>query len=244
PGPADSKDVPPEVATREAALAVQDDETSEQPVVLVIADNAAMRSLMEKTLKTQFRTIVANNENSGWEKAQAQVPDLVITDIETSQNFCEKLRDATITSHIPVVMLTANAEQENKAQGLQADADEYISKPFAPEELRQRVQNIIAQRENLHHDFNRQLAQPRDIFSSDPEIDFMDSLLEILEERYAEATFDADALTTARGLSRIQLHRKLKALTGKSTQEFLRDFKRTRSQQVLPADRTRIMGNR
>ncbi|MBT1711234.1 response regulator [Fulvivirgaceae bacterium PWU5] len=245
---AEPKSVPPAVATLEAALAVQDDETSDQAVVLIIADNAAMRSLMEKTLKTQFRTIVATNENSGWEKAQAQVPDLVITDIETSpadgQNICEKLRDATITSHIPVVMLTANAEQENKAQGLQADADEYISKPFTPEELRLRVQNIIAQRENLRHAFNQQLAQPRDIFSSDPESDFMDSLLEILEERYAEATFDAEAFTTASGLSRIQLHRKLKALTGKSTPEFLRDFKRTRSQQVLAADRVRIIGDR
>jgi CheY-like chemotaxis protein/uncharacterized protein HemY len=240
---AEPKPVPPAVATLEAALAVQDDETSDQAVVLVIADNASMRSLMEKTLKKQFRTIVVTNENSGWEKAQAQVPDLVITDIETS-NFCEKLRDATITSHIPVVMLTANAEQESKAQGLQADADEYISKPFAPEELRLRVQNIIAQRENLRQDFNQQLAQPRDIFSSDPESDFIDSLLEILEERYAETTFDAEAFTAASGLSRIQLHRKLKALTGKSTQEFLRDFKHTRSQQVQAVDRVRTIGNK
>jgi DNA-binding response OmpR family regulator len=245
---AEPKPVPPAVATLEATLAVQDDETSDQAVVLIIADNASMRSLMEKTLKTQFRTIVANNENVGWEKAQAQVPDLVITDIETSladgKNFCEKLRDATITSHIPVVMLTANAEQENKAQGLQADADEYISKPFAPDELRLRIQSIIAQRENLRHDFNQQLAQPRDIFSSDPESDFIDALVEILEERHAEPSFDAEAFTTATGLTRIQLHRKLKALTGKSTREFLRDFKRTRSQPVPTANRVRFIGDK
>jgi DNA-binding response OmpR family regulator/tetratricopeptide (TPR) repeat protein len=232
----------PSVATLEAMLAVEDDEASHQALVLVVTDDADTRERITQALKDHFRVVTATDGQEGWEKAYTQVPDLVLCEtimLHLSGNvLCERLRDATATSHIPVIMLTPNADEEIRVQGLQAGADAYILKSFEPKALRTRVQQIIEQRDELHQLLGRQMAlHTQDIFLSDPETDFINHVTELLDAHATDAGFGEEEFISATGLSRLQLHRKLKALTGKSTTTFLQDFRLTRARQFLAEDK-------
>lgn len=231
----------PSVATLEALLAVQDDEASRQPLVLVVTDDVDTRARITNTLQDHFRVVTAADGLEGWERAYTQVPDLVLCETVmphlSGNALCERLRDATATSHIPVIMLTSNADEEIRVQGLQAGADAYILKSFEPKELRTRVQQIIEQREELRQLLSQQVAlHTQDIFLSDPESDFINHVTELLDAHTTDAAFGEEEFIAAVGLSRLQLHRKLKALTGKSTETFLRDFRLTRAQRSLAED--------
>ncbi|MBT1685463.1 response regulator [Dawidia soli] len=232
----------PSVATLEAMLAVQDDDASRQALVLIATDDADTRARITHTLQDHFRVATATDGLEGWEKAYTQVPDLVLCETVmphlSGNALCERLRDATVTSHIPVIMLTSNADEEIRVQGLQAGADAYILKPFEPTELRTRVQQIIGQREELRVLLSQQVAlQTQDIFLSDPESDFINHVTQLLDAHATDAGFGEEEFITAVGLSRMQLHRKLKALTGKSTGTFLQDFRLTRAKQFLAEDK-------
>lgn len=232
----------PSVTTLEAMLAIADDDASRQALVLVVTDDSDTRERITEALKDHFRIVTATDGQEGWEKAYTQVPDLVLCETlmpSLSGNvLCERLRDATATSHIPVVMLTPNADEEIRVQGLQAGADAYILKSFEPKALRTRVQQIIAQRDELHQLLGQQMALPtQDIFLSDPEADFINHVTELLDAHATDAGFGEEEFISATGLSRLQLHRKLKALTGKSTATFLQDFRLTRAKQFLAEDK-------
>jgi DNA-binding response OmpR family regulator/tetratricopeptide (TPR) repeat protein len=230
------------VTTLEAMLAVQDDEASRQALVLVVTDDADTRARSTNTLQDHFRVVTAADGLEGWEKAYTQVPDLVLCETVMPQlsgnALCERLRDATATSHIPVIMLTPHADEEIRVQGLQAGADAYILKSFEPKELRTRVQQILEQREELRQLLSEQVAlQTHDIFLSDPESDFINHVTQLLDAHATDAAFGEEEFIAAVGFSRMQLHRKLKALTGKSTATFLQDFRLTRAKQFLAEDK-------
>jgi DNA-binding response OmpR family regulator/tetratricopeptide (TPR) repeat protein len=232
----------PSVATLEAMLAVEDDEASRQALVLVVTDDADTRGRITQALQDHFRIVAAADGLEGWEKAYAHVPDLVLCEIllpNLSGNvLCERLRDATATSHIPVVMLTSNADEKIRVHGLQAGADAYILKSFEPKALRTRVQQIIEQRDELHQLLGQHMAlHTQDIFLSDPETDFINHVTELLDAHATDAGFGEEEFIAATGLSRLQLHRKLKALTGKSTATFLQDFRLARAKQFLAEDK-------
>ncbi|MBT1707741.1 response regulator [Fulvivirgaceae bacterium PWU5] len=232
----------PSVTTLEAMLAVQDDDASRQALVLVVTDDADTRTRITNTLQDHFRVVTATDGLDGWEKVYTQVPDLVLCETVmphlSGNALCERLRDATATSHIPVIMLTPHADEEIRVQGLQAGADAYILKSFEPKELRARVQQIIEQREELRQLLSEQVAlQTHDIFLSDPESDFINHVTQLLDAHATDAGFGEEEFIAAVGLSRMQLHRKLKALTGKSTTTFLQDFRLTRAKQFLAEDK-------
>jgi PleD family two-component response regulator len=232
----------PSVTTLEAMLAVQDDEASRQALVLVVTDDADTRARITNTLQDHFRVLTATDGLAGWEKAYSQVPDLVLCETVMPQlsgnALCERLRDATATSHIPVIMLSPHADEEIRVQGLQAGADAYILKSFEPKELHTRVQQILEQREELRQLLREQVTlQTHDIFLSDPESDFIDHVTQLLDAHATDAAFGEEEFIAAVGLSRMQLHRKLKALTGKSTATFLQDFRLTRARQFLAEDK-------
>ena len=148
--------------------------------------------------------------------------------------FCEKLRNTLATSHIPVVMLTAKAGQESKIDGLQRGADDYLVKPFDVRELKVRVQNLVDQRKRLREHYRQEITlQPRDIQVTSADAEFLQKVLAILEENFSDADFGVEEFNRAIGFSRMQLHRKLKALTDQSTGEFIKHFRLERAKQYL-----------
>jgi len=210
----------------------------ELPLVLIAEDNRDMRSFIRDILKPDYRIVEAKDGLQAWEKSQEVIPDLVITDVMMPRmdgtTFCEKLKETLATSHIPVVMLTAKAGQQSKLDGLHRGADDYLTKPFDVEELQIRVLNLIEQRKKLRKLYRQEIRlQPKDIVVTDLDAVFLQKILAILEKKFSDPGFGVEEFNREIALSRMQLHRKLKALTDQSTGEFIRHFRLDKAKQYL-----------
>ena len=223
---------------------VQDDEEkltdteNELPIILIAEDNADMRSFIRDTLKRDYRIVEAEDGLNAWEQAQTVIPDLIISDVMMPRmdgaTLCEKIKTTFTTSHIPVVMLTARAGQQGKIDGLQRGADDYLVKPFDVQELKVRVQNLIVQRKKLRDLYRQEITlQPKDVIVTSLDAEFLQKALSILEKFYSNSEFGVDEFNREIGFSRMQLHRKLKALTGQSTGEFIKRFRLEKAKQLL-----------
>lgn len=214
-------------------------ETNEElPLVLIAEDNRDMRSFIRDTLQPHYRIAEAEDGLQAWEKTQEIIPDLVITDMMMPRmdgaTFCEKVKGTLVTSHIPVVMLTARAGQESKIDGLQRGADDYLVKPFDVQELKVRVLNLVEQRKKLRQLYRQEITlQPKDVVVTSVDAEFLQKALAILEDQFSDSNFGVEEFNRAIGFSRMQLHRKLKALTDESTGEFIRHFRLEKAKQFL-----------
>jgi signal transduction histidine kinase/AraC-like DNA-binding protein len=208
------------------------------PLVMIAEDNEDMRSFIGDTLKTRFAVVSAEDGIEAFEKIVTQVPDLVITDWMMPRmdgnTLCEKLKTHPATSHIPIIMLTAKADQQSKLAGLETGADDYLTKPFDARELRIRVNNLIGQRKKLRELYRQQITlHPKEVSIKSPDAVFLEKVLALLEANHNNALFGVEEFTYEIGLSRMQLHRKLKALTGNSPGDFLRQFRLEKAKQLL-----------
>jgi AraC-like DNA-binding protein len=148
--------------------------------------------------------------------------------------FCKKIKTNEKTNHIPIILLTAKASTEDKLEGLEIGADDYLIKPFNPEELKLRVRNLIKIREELRRKFSSQMVlKPAEVIVPSSQVQFMEKLKDIIESNLEDESFGVDKLSDEMGMSRSQLHRKLKAITNQSTTEFIRNFRLQRSAQLI-----------
>ncbi|WP_165822093.1 7TM diverse intracellular signaling domain-containing protein [Hymenobacter edaphi] len=233
--------LPAELDRPPAAPAAADaDADDARPLVLVVEDNPEMRAYIQSCLTAEFRVLTADDGEQGLEQAIATVPDLIVSDLMMPRmdglELCRRLREDERTSHVPVILLTARAGDEARLTSFGLGADEYLTKPFRPEELRVRMHNLIRQRELLRQRFGRAVTlQPRDISITSADEVFLNRALGVVEERLADADFSVEQFADAMALSRVQLHRKLKALTDQSTSEFVRTVRLRRAAALLLA---------
>jgi DNA-binding response OmpR family regulator len=211
---------------------------SELPLLLIVEDNPDLRTYMQDQLAGEYRIMQAENGAVGFEQAVNRMPDLIITDVMmpemTGTEMTAKLKQDERSSHIPVIMLTAKAEQEDKLEGLETGADDYLLKPFNTRELEVRVRNLIEQRRLLREKFARSsLLAPQEVAVSSVDEQFLNRLLEVIEEHIDNEAFSVEEMGRQVGLSRSQLHRKLKALTGQPPNVFLRTIRLQRAYQLL-----------
>jgi signal transduction histidine kinase/DNA-binding response OmpR family regulator/streptogramin lyase len=202
----------------------------EERILLIVDDNRDMRAYINEELSSEFLIIEASNGKSGLEEAIRHIPDLVISDVMMpvmdGNELCQRLKQDERTSHIPVVLLTAKAGEEAKLEGLETGADDYITKPFSPVELKVRVSNLIDQREKLIKRFKSVWTSgATQLPASTADQKFLKRILETLSSRFQDPDLSAELFSKEVGLSRSQLHRKLKALTGQSTNEFIRIYR-------------------
>ena len=136
---------------------------------------------------------------------------------------CEEIKSDIRTSHIPLILLTARAEERDKLKGLEFGADDYISKPFVIEELQVRVKNLIEQRQKLRERFSREaLFGVKDISLNITDEKFLQHAVEIIQQHIDDPQFTLQKLGDSIGMSRMTLHLKLKALTHQSPHNFIR----------------------
>ena len=148
--------------------------------------------------------------------------------------LCKKLKTDERTSHIPVILMTARAAKEDKLEGLETGADDYIAKPFEADELLVRVRNLIEQRRLLRKRFSSiKGLKPQDIAVTSADQRFLEKALEIIEKHLSDPDFGAAKFSQEMALSRVQLHRKLQALTDQSASEFARTVRLNRAAQLL-----------
>ena len=207
-------------------------------IILIVEDNAELREYIKEQFPTSYQVLEAADGMQGWEKALATIPDLIITDLMMPKlggtELCKRLKSDERTSHIPVVMLTAKAGMENKLEGLETGADSYLTKPFDPRELSVRIKNLIEQRKKLRELFAQEISiQPDDVVVTSIDERFIQKALELVAEHLDDSNFNVPQMQEGLGMSKTQLHRKMKAVTDQSPGAFIRNYRLKRAAQIL-----------
>jgi signal transduction histidine kinase/AraC-like DNA-binding protein len=209
------------------------------PEILLVEDNADMRQYIKEHLIDFYRVRESINGKAGLKNARANPPDLIITDWMmpkmNGMELCKKLKSDVHTSHIPVIMLTAKAGMDNKLEGLETGADDYLTKPFDGMELLVRTKNLIQQRQKLRELFSTKEVKldPKKITVTSIDQKFLEKVLALLEKNFPDPDFGVPQMQDALAMSKTQLHRKLKALTNEAPGELLRNFRLKRAAQLL-----------
>ncbi|HQW26683.1 MAG TPA: response regulator, partial [Saprospiraceae bacterium] len=216
--------------------------STDMPVVLVVEDNPDVRVYISDIISGTYKVVTAEHGKIGLEKALDQLPDLIITDIMMPEmdgtQLCRHLKENEKTSHIPVVMLTARADQADRLEGLNTGADDYLIKPFQAQELLARVKNLIEQRRKLQAYYRKTISG----FAMPPgeeqslEAKFLGKVRASVEDNLDDENFSVVELGKIVGMSRSQLHRKLTALTGFSPNEVIRNMRLEYARSLLKAN--------
>lgn len=220
--------------TVQASSEVSEDDKRE--TVLVIDDNQDVRDYVKLLLSGEYRVLEASNGQEGLQQAMKYVPDAIICDVMMpvmdGMECCRKLKSEVQTSHIPVMMLTAYTMDEQKVQGYECGADSYILKPFSAKLLRVRLRNLIDNRRRLQSFFADRSVLKKEAIS-DVDKGFVEKLRELIEAHLGNSGLSVEDLGEKLGLSRVQLYRKAKALTGYSPNELLRIARLKRAASLL-----------
>ncbi|RYF77752.1 MAG: response regulator, partial [Cytophagaceae bacterium] len=209
-----------------------------RPLVLVVEDNADVRAFICDQMRVHYRVLESKNGLLGLTMAQENVPDLIISDWMMPDmggvELCRRIKTDERTCHIPFILVTALSTQGNRLAGLETGADDYLTKPFDSRELLIRTQNLIANRRQLHERFSREIrVQPKDITVTSADEKFLLRVLKIVDENLGNSDFSVEQFGHDVGLSRMQLHRKLMALTGQAAGDFIRQMRLKRAAQLL-----------
>jgi signal transduction histidine kinase/DNA-binding response OmpR family regulator/ligand-binding sensor domain-containing protein len=202
-------------------------DSGEKNLVLIIEDNAEVRNYVRVHLKKDYEIIEADNGISGLKSAQEHLPDLIISDVMMPEvdgyMLTEAIKKSELTSHIPIILLTAKASDEAKIEGLESGADAYMAKPFNVKELEVRVKKLIENRNNLREKFKKEfLLEPTDVNAVSLDDDFIKRVHDTIEEKMADPEFNVEVLLKDFTLGHRQFTRKIIALTGETPVQFIR----------------------
>ena len=234
------------------------DNADELATVLIVDDNADMRAYLRTLLLDRYYVIEAADGQSGLKLAVESVPDIVVSDVMMpvmdGLAFCTRLKQHEATSHIPVLLLTARSSEQQHIEGLQTGADIYMTKPFSADLLLANIASLLANRQKLRQLFNTQNLNTQHLNttpsplgfcrlpeqehlttqnSPSPDRRFLDTFLKAMEKHMSNTNLKIENLGDEVGLSRVQLYRKVKALTGMTPVEILRETRLKRAMQLL-----------
>ena len=208
------------------------------PIVLIVEDNTDVRQYIKDQLQAGYQILEANNGAVGMEIARNHIPDLIVSDVMMPEvdgyTLAQNLRADERTSHIPIIMLTAKAEQSDKLEGLATGVDSYLVKPFDPTELRLRTEKLIEQRRLLQERYSSEgLFQLKSEKLPSMDEQFLQRFRDLILEQLDDEQLSVEVLSGQMNLSRSQLHRKLKALTGFSPNVWVRKIRLQKARQLL-----------
>ena len=214
----------------------------ELATVLIVDDNADMRAYLRTLLLDRYYVIEAADGQSGLKLAVESVPDIVVSDVMMpvmdGLTFCTRLKQHEATSHIPVLLLTARSSEQQYIEGLQTGADMYMTKPFSADLLLANIASLLANRQKLRQLFKAQnslseLPTIQHSTSISPDRRFLDTFLKAMDKHMSNTNLKIEVIGDEIGLSRVQLYRKVKALTGMTPIEILRETRLKRAMQLL-----------
>ncbi len=213
--------------------------------LLIVEDNADVRMLLRSHFADKYNVIEASNGVIGWDKAIDTVPDVIISDVlmpdMDGYEFCSKIKKDERTSHIPVILLTALHSKKHEYKGLSCGADDYITKPFDLSILQTKVENILALRKSLKKKFSDEITlQPKNVKVASPDEKFLQRAIKSVEKNIANPELDIESFAKEVGVSRMQLYRKLDALTSMTVKEFIRNIRLKRAAQLIQQDKMTV----
>ncbi|WP_276485511.1 hybrid sensor histidine kinase/response regulator transcription factor [Paraflavitalea pollutisoli] len=200
---------------------------SEKPTILVVDDDEELRKYISQAFSKDFSILEAANGRIGVDLAQQYLPDLIISDITMEElgglELCRQVKDNTSLSHIPVILLTASTASETRLKGIEAGADDYITKPFEKELLKARVVSLLKKRNTLQQYFYNEITlQQNDQKVSVEYREFLERCIKVVEDHLDDETFSIKTLSTEMGMSRSSLYRKVNSVSGQSIVGFIR----------------------
>jgi len=200
---------------------------NELPIILIVDDNQEIRTILKDIFYDNYQILEAHDGEQALEIALKEIPDCIISDVMMPKldgfEFTKAVKSNELTSFIPVILLTAKVSDEDHLQGLKSTADAYLTKPFNNEIIKETVIQLMNERKKLHDRYSQELIlKPTDIVINSADEKFLEKLQVLLDKELSNADFSADDFASFMGMSRMQLHRKLKSLLGVSTTEFLR----------------------
>lgn len=206
--------------------------------LLLVEDNAEMRRYLSDYFSSTYHVIEANNGVEGLAAAVKYAPDIVVSDVMMSEmdgfTFCRKLKNDIVTGHIPVILLTARTMIEYEIEGIRTGADDYLVKPFNLTLLSLKIANLLRTRNLLRERYKKQITiEPNPLQAESPDERLLQRVMTYIENRLAEPGLSVDDICDEIGLSRTQLYRKMKALTGLSIGEIIKEIRLKRAQQLL-----------
>lgn len=220
---------------------------TDKNIILIVEDNEDVREFIKDTLGSEYKFFEAENGEVGLRNANDLIPDLIISDIMMPKmdgyEMTLKLKSDQKTSHIPIILLTARSGQENKIEGLKTGADDYLIKPFDARELHIKIKNLINLRRKLQEVYSAEkiISLPKSKHKLKAiDVQFMERILKVIEEHISEEEFTIENFGNEVGMSRSQMFRKIKALTGKSCSVYLRSVRLAKAKIMLQNNQATI----
>jgi DNA-binding response OmpR family regulator len=210
----------------------------DRPVVLLVEDNDEFREYLREVFQKEYHILEAPNGKVGLDITLDQIPDLIVSDVMMPEmdgiELCRIVKTDRRISHIPVVLLTARAEEEQQLQGYQTGADAYVTKPFRLDILQAMIANLIRQREQVQRQFQQHVEiRPSEVAVRSLDEQFVNSAVKVVEANLANAEFTVEELSDAMSMSRVYLYKKILSLTGKTPIEFIRIIRMRRGASLL-----------
>uniref|UniRef100_UPI003566C64E hybrid sensor histidine kinase/response regulator transcription factor n=1 Tax=Muriicola sp. TaxID=2020856 RepID=UPI003566C64E len=210
----------------------------DREVVLLVEDNEDLSVFIREVLSPRFEVISAKDGLQGERLAFEHIPDLIVSDVmmpkKDGYELCNTLKTNIKTSHIPIIMLTAKAGQANKLAGLTQGADAYLTKPFDPDELLLRAENLIQSRKKIWEHFKTlEFVELADLKINAVDDQFLQKVIQVIKDNLDNESLSVEDIASEVGFSRAQLHRKLKALTNKSAGQLLGEMRLNKAKVML-----------
>ncbi len=213
--------------------------------MLIIEDDQELLNYIADEFGKEYRLFTAKDGMEGSRIAFETIPDIIISDVMmphmNGDELCRRLKGDERSSHIPIILLTAQTSHEHRIKALACGADVYLPKPFSMDVLKMQVANLLMSRQNLRDRFSRQVVFPghaKEMTTIDEK--FLKRVVKNIEENIADPDFNAEALSKMIGMSRMQLYRKMRALTNQTVHEFIRKYRLQRAEQLLKKKRITI----
>ena len=221
--------------------------TEDQPKLMIVEDNSEVRAYVKSIFLNEFVILEAEDGKEAVSLAFEEIPDIIISDVMMPVmdgiSMTRQLKSNAKTSHIPIILLTARTSLIFKVEGLETGADDYVNKPFNPKVLQLKVRNVIRARELMRKAFRDNdtlLIEPRRVTLTSADEEFVQKALRSIENNMNNGEYSVEELGLDVGMSRMQLYRKLKALTGQSANEFIRTIRLKRAAQLLEQNQLTI----
>ncbi|MDF1572028.1 MAG: two-component regulator propeller domain-containing protein [Bacteroidales bacterium] len=215
------------------------------PVMLIVEDNMDVRQFIRSHFNSFYKIIEANNGAEGLKLATEAVPDIIISDIimpnMDGYELCKRLKNDERTSHIPILLLTAMHSKEHELKGLATGANDYITKPFDISVLQAKVENLLSIRDSMKDRFaSTMVLEPTNIVITSPDERFLKKAIDVVDANMSDSEMDIEGFAQKVGVSRMQLYRKLHALTDMTVKEFIRHIRLKRATQLLVQQKLNI----
>jgi len=213
------------------------------PTILIVEDNKDIRTYLQVLLEDRYHCLVAEDGEQGWSRLLESVPDLVVTDLMMPRlngiELCKRLKKDDRVRHIPVIMLTAKDDQDSRLDSLRYGADAYLLKPFEQEELFVQIERLLTQRAQLQ-EYYQNLALGKEPAKQEAEDDFVLQVRDLVETNLDDEDFGIQDICRSVGVSRTQMHRKLKSITGLSSSHFIRSIRLEHAKKLLQSSELNI----